>query len=292
MSDVVSVQLSQVNKVETSITPIHFQGKEVAKVNAQAFGEHSAKFHREAFREATRGLKEPVVIVSDVDEEIVKQFADACQGRRVEVQRVKLDQLFCLAEEWEVTDMIQALREDGNFADLLIRLLLRRRETDSARDLERALHDQFTLICNTWSFQENILQIGLPVLQRVFLMNDCDLVRDHLSEVFPFLQQCVDQHFGASASVLFSGIDVRQLNEAELNWMKDNPNVDHSYMCQSYFQVIMDLRRALKAKEEQCQSLLSTLENERALYDMTCLLYDTRQKLQDQLQTLSPDPRT
>ena len=293
-SDVVPIQLHP-PMAQNLITPISFKNEEVAKVDPLVFGQLSAKFRREMYDESSRGrcAKDPVVIESNVERETVEKFVEACNGAEIKVERHRLHDLFRLAEEWEVMDMIQALRTDGYFADVLVRLFLKRREIHVATmDLEKELHDQFISICYTKVFQENLKQIGLNVIYKVFSsFGDCDLVRNHLSEVFPFMQKCVDE-FGPCASVLFAGIDVSQLNDDELNWMKDSPNFDHSYICNSYFQTIMKLRRALKAKEAQCESQSIDLAITIDLHKASMKLHEMKDTLQEHLRKLEVAPQT
>ena len=118
-----------------------------------------------------------------------------------------------------------------------------------------SLHNEFIGICKKECFQENILRIGLPVLYRVFSMGDCDLVRDHFSEVFPFLQQCVDEHFGTCASVLFTGTDARQLKLDQLSWMETSKNFDHGFITKWPLKVIIDQRIKIERYEQMISEM-------------------------------------
>ena len=255
MSDVVLIHLPKCDDRERNMgTPVVFMGAEVGKIDACLFAHYSKRFHKELFINCERSVLSPVVITSHVERDVVVQFVDACNGVKVEVQQSNALDLLALAEEWEVTELVRILNESSD--EILIASLVKWLENGKeTRVLESRLHNEFIGICKKECFQENILRIGLPVLYRVFSMGDCDLVRDHFSEVFPFLQQCVDEHFGTCASVLFTGTDARQLKLDQLSWMETSKNFDHGFITKWPLKVIIDQRIKIERYEQMISEM-------------------------------------
>ena len=254
-SDAVLIHLPKKDDREQNIgTPVVFIGDEVAKIDASLFAHYSERFHNELFVTCERNGLTPVVITSQVERDVLLQFVKICNGVKVEVQESKGLDLLALAEEWEVTELVRILNESSD--EILIASLVKWLENGKeTRVLEARLHNEFIGICKKECFQENILKIGLPVLHRVFSMCDCDLVRDHFSEVFPFLQQCVDEHFGTCASVLFTGTDARQLKLDQLSWMETSKNFDHGFITKWPLKVIIDQRIKIERYEQMISEM-------------------------------------
>ena len=254
-SDAVLIHLPKKDDREQNIgTPVVFIGDEVAKIDASLFAHYSERFHNELFVTCERNGLTPVVITSQVERDVLLQFVKICNGVKVEVQESKGLDLLALAEEWEVTELVRILNESSD--EILIASLVKSLECGKdTRVLEALLHDQFIRICKKECFQNNVLKIGLRVLHRVFSMNDGDLVRDHFSEVFPFLRQCVDKHFGTCASVLFAGTDVTHRSLDQLRWMETSKNFDHGFITTWPLKLIMEKRITIERYKQMISEM-------------------------------------
>lgn len=265
-SDVVSIHLPMEENGERYMnTPVVFRGVEVATLDTRLFASCSMRYQRELFGTFGRNAQGPVEITSDVTQDSVLLFVAACNGERVEVQKANALDVLLLAKEWEVRELVRIMSECSD--EILVAALVRCIESGKdTRNLVEQLHRRFIRIIKNEFFQKNVLKIGLAVLQQVFSMGDHDLVREHFSEVFPFMKQCVDEHFGPCACVLFSGTDALKLNPDELAWLNDSDNIDHSFMGDSYFKAIMEQRKTI----DRLQGLL--MEREKDLVEVNRLI--------------------
>ena len=275
-SDVLSIHLPNEDDEELCMnTPVVFKGTEVAKLDSKLFATLSPRFLKEVFRTRTMAVQSPIEITSDVTRDTVLLFVAACNGERVEIEKKDALEMFSLAEEWDVRKMIAILEECSD--EILIASLLRRIERgEETRNFEEKLHSRFIRIIKNEFLQKEVVKLRMGFLQKMFSKGDHDLVRDHFSEVFPFMKQCVDEHFGSCASVLFTGADVLQWNPDELKWLENSRNFDHSFMGDSYFKIILkqkndidDLKRENAWQKMLIDNLIS--ENKRlymALYQM------------------------
>ena len=253
MSVAVSVHLSESNSNgEGTPVPVLFMQKVVGNVDTRQFGKCSKRFENELYC-GKRTVKDPVVIEASVEMQAVTLFIEVCQGKSRDIDISLVDDMLAIGEEWDVKELVEPLRkfcserEDEFLVTSLVHRLEKGRQT---RDLELKLHDAFPRICKNEFFVQNIATIGLPVFYRVFSINDHDLVKDHLVDIFPFMRTCVDQYFKFDGSVLFAGIDLRQLNQEQLCWVKNAKHLDHQFLSDSYLRTISE-QNATIAKYEQ-----------------------------------------
>lgn len=244
-SDVLLIQLHNEDDGERYMnTPVVFKGANVGRLDAGLFANCSARFRRELFGTCARTPQSPVEFMSDVTRDTVLLFVAACNGERVEIEKKDALEMLSLAEEWEVRKMIDIMAKfsDAILVASLVSFIERGKET---RNLEEQLHSRFIQIIKNEDLQKELFKLGLEVLQRIFSMGCNDLVRDHFSEVFPFMKQCVDEHFGSCASVLFIGANVREWNDDIFEWMETTGNFDHSFLGNSYFKTVREQNAAI-----------------------------------------------
>ena len=69
------------------------------------------------------------------------------------------------------------------------------------------------------------------------------------------MKQCVDEHFGSCASVLFTGTDARQLKLDQLSWMETSKNFDHGFITKWPLKVIIDQRIKIERYEQMISEM-------------------------------------
>ena len=222
------------------------------KIWSSVFGSYSRRFDR----------KRPGVvrIESDVSETAVRQFIEGCQQRQVVLSPGIVDNLFLLCEEWEAERFEAAIENYMSIhsSERVIDFILRRQEKlRSTADLESVLFKTFEHHISN----ERLLSVGLPLLYRVFSMEDHYLVRNRIHNIFGFLIKCLHS-FGSIASVLFSGLSFDDLNEKELDELEKCAEFDDLFPDRRGLFPIMKellcLRRQLSAQKQRIEELESS----------------------------------
>jgi hypothetical protein len=155
-----------------------------------------------------------VIIRTTADPSTVNEFINACQLAEYAITVQNALGLLGLAEEWEVPQLEEAVIEFVSRPENALCLLMPSlcqalsREADTSR-LEQELPRHLSEFLEG----DSLFQLPLSILARI-IGSKIESGMD-LRSLFRFLVRCLD-HFGPSASVLFSGISVNLLTTGEI----------------------------------------------------------------------------
>ena len=221
MSDFVRLKKAVVRENGRRVRVV-FGGEEF-EVDATAFIEGSARYKDELL-DGKRDFSAPVNVKANVTRESLLEFISLCQGGSVELTFSNAGDLWLLADEWGVGELSEAASQFVNKHGgevLLDALLTRVRNNESTQEMEVLVNRDFLKLCANRYWLENGWKLGLALLARVLAMNDYEIVRCHIHDVFEFLMKCAEK-CGPCAWVLFYGVDYASFNERELIMLKEN----------------------------------------------------------------------
>ena len=190
----------------------------------------------------------PPVIDScyDVSDDVTADFTRYCDGEDLVINEGNFNDLWALAEEWDMSDLIKKCKKFANtyFEDddtvglrVLTAICHRIELMGETAAFEKILHEKLPLFANEIPEDKEMCDlvdlIDFAVIVRVFQRNNCSLARDHLEEVFPFMLYCLDL-FPGCGSMLFENADLRKLDQRQMTELLRNDKLDHHYLTSSY----------------------------------------------------------
>ena len=215
---------------------VKVRGRVFRCVDSFAFMMQSMRYRREH-----TVLGGEIVIMADVDERNLGMFLDACQGASIEIGSECVPDLELLCEEWDVRGLKAKVDEfvSDHKEEMLIRMIGRNlRRGGNVRALEKQLFTEFVGLCKKGHDQE-LRELGVPVLARVFAMNENELVRKHLHDVFRFIVGCLRcKRIGSVASVFFHGASFADFTAQEREILLDEPAMDFACLNAEKFKEI------------------------------------------------------
>ena len=253
MSDFVRLKKAVVRENGRRVRVV-FGGEEF-EVDATAFMECSARYKDELL-DGKRDFSAPVNVMANVTRESLLEFISLCQGGSVELTFSNAGDLWLLADEWGVGELSEAASQFVNKhgGEVLLDALLKRvRNNESTQEMEVLVNRDFLKLCGNRYWLENGWKLGLALLARVLAVNDYEIVRCHIHEVFDFLMKCAEK-CGPCAWVLFYGVDYASFNERELIMLKEN-KFDESVLSGNALETIQRQMETIREYQELSRNM-------------------------------------
>ena len=215
---------------------VKFRGRVFRRVDSFAFMMQSMRYRREHTI-----LGGEIVIEADVDERNLGLFLDACQGTSIEIETEGAPDVLLLCEEWDVRGLKEKVEAFVNEhkEEMLIKMIGRNLQRGGNVGMfEQQLFKEFVGLCKK-GHERELMELGVPVLARVFAMNRNELVREHLHDVFGFIVACLRyKAIGSVASVFFHGASFADFTAKEREILLDEPAMDFACLNMEKFKEI------------------------------------------------------
>lgn len=180
-------------------------------------------------------IESPVAVAS------LLEFLGDCEGTPATITTTNVTDLLLLCNEWNVPDLKSRVEEflGSHEEEMVIQCIAAcLKQGSNTRAFEEKLHQYFLTLCSKGLYKD-LADLGMPVLHRVFQMDNRSLIREHLHDVFDFIMSCFDV-FGSATSILLSGVRLEDLTSDERQRLLIEDRMDFSCLVAPSFKTCIE----------------------------------------------------